>query len=138
MFLHSFAEGVGIGVAFGGDQSNKLGKFISLSLAIHNVPEGLAVGATLTPRGVGFFSTVALAVLSSIPQPIVAVFVYCFMSAAAPLLPLGFGFAAGAMIYVAICELIPEALELGFPRLHCAAIVGGAATLMLVMQSSLG
>lgn len=52
MTLHSLTEGVGIGVSFGGSHGHKLGRFITFSLAAHNIPEGLAVGLVLTSRNV--------------------------------------------------------------------------------------
>ena len=112
MTMHSFAEGVGIGVAFSRQKGGQeLGTFISLSLAIHNVPEGLAVAVVLVPRGVSLLSTVVWCIFSSIPQLVVAVPVFMFVSVALPWLPVGLGFAGGAMCYVALFELLPEALE---------------------------
>jgi ZIP family zinc transporter len=57
MTIHSLTEGVGIGVSFGGDSGMKLGKFIALSLAAHNVPEGLAVALVLKSKHVSNLRT---------------------------------------------------------------------------------
>lgn len=52
MTLHSLTEGIGIGVSFGGHTGMQFGPFVSLSLALHNVPEGLAVALVLSQRKV--------------------------------------------------------------------------------------
>lgn len=111
MTLHSISEGIGIGVSFGGLHGSHLGKFISFSLALHNIPEGIAIALILTSRGVSNLRTSLLCIFSSIPQPIMAIPSYYFIEKFIPILPVGLGFASGAMLYVAFFELIPEAIE---------------------------
>jgi zinc transporter, ZIP family len=109
MTLHSFTEGVAIGVSFGGSES--LGLFIALALAVHNIPEGLAISLVLVPRGVGVGRAALWSIFSSVPQPLMAVPAFVFVALFTPLLPLGLGFAAGAMSWMVFSELVPDALE---------------------------
>merc|ERR1712217_808373 len=108
MFCHSAAEGVAVGVAFDTQCQPGFGLYIALALAIHNVPEGLAMALTLVPRGVNAFPASGIATLTSVPQPLMALWAFRFVEAFQSLLPLGLAFAAGAMIYVSVCELLDE------------------------------
>ncbi|NIR44755.1 MAG: ZIP family metal transporter [Gemmatimonadetes bacterium] len=109
MTVHSFTEGVGVGVSFGGGEA--LGIFITTAIAVHNIPEGLAISLILVPRGESVRRAAGWSVFSSLPQPLLAVPAFLFVEAFRPILPVGLGFAAGAMIWMCFAELLPEALE---------------------------
>jgi zinc transporter ZupT len=109
MFAHSISEGIGTGVSFG--SGFQLGLFITLTMVIHNALEGLAISLVLIPRGASAWAAAGWCIVSSIPQPIVAVPAFLGVSVAQEILPVGLGFAAGAMIWMSFYEIIPEALE---------------------------
>lgn len=111
MFCHSAAEGVAVGVAFSKRLRDEFGIYVTLLLSVHNVPEGLAVALVLVPRGVSAPLASFIAILTSVPQPLLALASFLFVDAFQGLLPLGLAFAAGAMIYVCLHELLNEAAE---------------------------
>ena len=96
MTVHSFSEGVAVGVSFGGGVT--LATVITVAIAVHNIPEGLAISAVLRPRGVSVWKCAAWSVFSSLPQPLMAVPAFLFVEVFRPALPYGIGFAAGAMV----------------------------------------
>ena len=109
MTVHSFAEGIGVGVSFG--ESPSFGSFISIAIAIHNIPEGLAISLILIPRGTTVRKAALWSIFSSLPQPIMAVPAFLFVLAFKMYLPVGLGIAAGAMFWMVFRELIPDARE---------------------------
>jgi zinc transporter ZupT len=109
MTLHSFSEGVAVGVSFGGGL--KLAGLITAAIAVHNVPEGLAISAVMRPRGSSVASCAWWSVFSSLPQPVMAVPAFLFVDAVKGVLPYGLGFAAGAMVFMVFLELLPESYE---------------------------
>ncbi len=135
MTLHSFAEGVGVGVSFGGGE--QFGAFISLAIAVHNIPEGLAISLILVPRGIKVWKAGLWSIFSSLPQPLVAVPAFLFVQAFQPFLPVGLGLAAGAMIWMLTSELIPDALE-DAKKEHVATVVTVAIAGMTAFQVLVG
>lgn len=109
MTVHSFAEGVSVGVSFASTMD--FGIFIAIAIAIHNIPEGLAISLVMVPNGTSPLKAAGWSIFSSLPQPIMAIPAFLFVEAFREYLPLGLGFAAGAMIWMVFADLIPEALE---------------------------
>jgi ZIP family zinc transporter len=107
MFFHSFPEGLAIGVAFGSGEVG-LGLLITIAIAIHNIPEGIAVSLPLRAAGVSGWKCVGWAIFSGLPQPLAAIPAYLAVIAFRPILPYAFGVAAGAMFYLVLSEMIPE------------------------------
>ncbi len=121
--VHSFPEGVAVGVSFAelnlagvsmlGFAVPVLGIIMTVAISIHNIPEGTAISIPLRSMGVGEWKMVWWSIFSSLPQPIGAVLAFAFVRIAKPFLPFGFGFAAGAMVFLVLYEFIPEGLEHG-------------------------
>ncbi|WP_115865242.1 ZIP family metal transporter [Halorussus litoreus] len=122
--VHSFPEGVAVGVSFAelgleggigilGFSVPLLAVFMTVAISIHNIPEGTAIAIPMRAMGLSNWRMVGAAVFSSLPQPVGAVIAFAFVRWAEAFLPFGFGFAAGAMVYLVLTEFVPEALETG-------------------------
>ena len=135
MTMHSFAEGVGVGVSFGGGES--FGAFISIAIAVHNIPEGLAISLVLVQKGVKPQNAMLWSIFSSLPQPLIAVPAFLFVWLFRPVLPVGLGLAAGAMIWMVMSELIPDAIE-DAPKEQVATVATLAVALMVGFQVLIG
>lgn len=131
MTVHSFAEGIGVGVSFG--DSPTFGAFISIAIAVHNIPEGLAISLILIPRGTSVRKAAWWSIFSSLPQPLMAVPAFLFVLTFKEFLPVGLGIAAGAMFWMVFKELIPEAKEeISNRSVYLIAIVTAIA--MMIFQ----
>ncbi len=113
--LHNIPEGMAVGVAFGalgqGVESATLGGAVALAigLGLQNFPEGIAVAVPLRREGISRRKCFWFGQLSAVVEPIGAVLAAALVMVMRPVLPYALAFAAGAMIYVVVEELIPEA-----------------------------
>lgn len=112
--LHNIPEGLAVGVAFGAVAADipsaSLASAIALALGIglQNFPEGMAVSMPLRGEGLSKTKAFMLGQLSGVVEPIAGVLGALAVIAMRPILPYALSFAAGAMIYVVVEELIPE------------------------------
>lgn len=113
MAIHSIPEGVAVGVGYASGEvmNTDLGSYIAIAIGIHNIPEGLAVAIPLRASGASINRCFWAAVLTSLPQPFAAIPASLASWFFKPLMPILMGFAAGAMIYLIVLELIPVALK---------------------------
>lgn len=134
MAVHSIPEGVAVGVGYASQEvyDNELGAYIALAIGIHNIPEGLAVAIPLRAAGASIMKCFWAAVLTSLPQPIAAVPAALASWFFQPLMPVLMGFAAGAMLFLILLELIPEALHHEQPRRIAWSFMLGFGLMLLI------
>ncbi|XP_031271592.1 putative zinc transporter At3g08650 isoform X1 [Pistacia vera] len=132
MTLHSFGEGSGVGVSFAGSKGFSQGLLVTLAIAVHNIPEGLAVSMVLASRGVSPQNAMLWSIITSLPQPIVAVPSFICADAFNKFLPFCTGFAAGCMIWMVVAEVLPDAFKEASP-----SPVASAATLSVAFMEAL-
>jgi len=145
--LHNIPEGLAVGVAFGAAahvtdpaqvQHMILGGIaLAIGIGIQNFPEGLAVAMPLRREGMGRFRAFMYGQASGIVEPIAGVLGAWAVMAMTPMLPYALAFAAGAMIFVVVEELIPESQRNGFSDFATLGALLGFA-IMMTLDVALG
>lgn len=141
--IHNFPEGMAIGVAFGAAASQVPGASLSgaialaLGIGIQNFPEGLAISAPLRREGMSKFKSWWYGQLSAVVEPIGAVLGAAAVITMRQILPYALAFAAGAMIFVVIEELIPESQQGTSTDIATMGAMLGF-TVMMVLDVALG
>lgn len=141
--LHNIPEGLAVGVAFGALANNPdAGKLagaivLAIGIGIQNFPEGAAVSIPLRREGFSRLKAFNYGQLSGIVEPIAGVLGAYLVLTVTPLLPYALSFAAGAMIFVVVEELIPESQTGNETDLSTIGAMLGFAT-MMVLDVALG
>lgn len=141
--LHNIPEGMAVGVVYAGVLAGSSGltaagaMALSAGIAIQNFPEGAIISLPLRSEGNKRGKSFALGVLSGAVEPVGAILAIALASIVTPILPYMLAFAAGAMIYVVVEELIPEASEGEHSNLGTIAFAIGFA-LMMMLDVALG
>ena len=104
--IHNFPEGLAIGAGF--ESSLNLGLKLAIAIALHDVPEGISISLPLKFSGSSKFKAILITTLSGLTTGIGAFFGAIIGNISLNLIGLSLAFAAGAMLYIVSCELIPE------------------------------
>jgi zinc transporter, ZIP family len=142
--LHNIPEGLAVGVAFGAVAANlpsaTIGGAVALAIGIgiQNFPEGTAVSMPLRREGVGKWKSFFMGQASGIVEPIAGVIGAIFVLSMQGILPYALCFAAGAMIFVVVEELIPESqrIESNIDMVTMATMAG--FSVMMILDVALG
>lgn len=134
--LHNIPEGLAVGVAFGAVAADlpgaEMGAAIALAIGIgiQNFPEGIAVAFPLRRQGVNRRKSFYWGQLSAVVEPIAGILGAAAVLVATPILPYALAFAAGAMIYVVVEEVIPETQQDKYTDLATLGFIGGFIVMM--------
>lgn len=141
--LHNIPEGIAVGVVYAalavGDASVAFSSALALSLgiAIQNFPEGAIISMPLRSEGVSKNKAFVMGTLSGIVEPIAALITVLMAHILVPVLPYLLAFAAGAMIYVVVEELIPELQAGSHSNIGTIGVALGF-TIMMILDVALG
>lgn len=141
--LHNIPEGLAVGVLFGGVAAGipeaSIGAAVALAIGIgiQNFPEGLAVAMPMRRNGASKFKSFWYGQMSAIVEPIAAVIGALAVTVFLPILPYALAFAAGAMIFVVVEEVIPETQRDKYTDIATLGFIGGFI-IMMTLDVSLG
>lgn len=141
--LHNFPEGLAVGVAFGAaatgltDATTASAIALAIGIGIQNFPEGLAVSAPLRREGLSRGKAFMLGQASGMVEPLAGILGAAAVFFIQPLLPYALAFAAGAMIYVCVEELIPTAKSGAHSDMATIGVMLGF-TVMMLLDVALG
>lgn len=134
--MHNFPEGLAVGVAFGsGDAGAAMA--LAIGIGLQNIPEGLAIALPLRREGMSRWRAFWYGQLSATVEPVAGVLGCALVLVAQPVLPYGMAFAAGAMLYVVVEELLPETTRQGNTDVATLGFLAGFVV-MMAMDTSLG
>jgi ZIP family zinc transporter len=129
--IHNFPEGLAVGVSFGaGDIA--AGFVVATAIGLQNAPEGLAVALPLLRERYSKAKALGYATLTGLVEPVGGLLGLVLVSVAHSVLPWGLSFAAGAMLFVVIDEMVPESHRKGFGRKATFGLISGFAIMMLL------
>jgi ZIP family zinc transporter len=127
--LHNFPEGLAVGVRFGGGDVGAA-TALAIGIGLQNVPEGLAIALPLRRGGMSRGRAFFWGQLSAAVEPVAGVMGAALVLLSSTVLPYGMAFAAGAMLYVVVEELIPETVRSGTTDIATVGFIGGFAVMM--------
>ena len=141
--LHNIPEGMAVGVIYAGllnhaDHITAMGAFsLALGIAIQNFPEGAIISMPLCTKGMPKGKAFVYGVLSGAVEPVASVFTLWAASLVVPVLPYFLSFAAGAMIYVVVEELVPK-MSVGETTNIGIFMFAAGFSLMMILDVALG
>lgn len=137
MTLHNVPEGLAVGVSFGSGADLKVSLLLTFAIGLQNFPEGFAVSGPMRGAGYSRSFSFGMGQLSALVEPLAAVLGAYFAMTFSAVLPFSLAFAAGAMMYVVVEEVIPESHYFGNADESTLSTLAGFA-LMMFLDTALG
>lgn len=129
--LHNFPEGLAVGVGFGANSSAN-GMTLATGIGLQNLPEGLVVALGLRELQYSIAYAIGVSLLTGLVEPVGGLVGVGVVSIAQPILPWGMAFAAGAMLFVIVNEIIPEVAQKSNDGEGTIGIISGFVIMMFL------